>query len=312
MEGTPICVLLDGRDVPEDLRRAPDVRVLRRDDVKPSALRSVFGSLRAKNAALWASPFETFLLLDADSVVWGDLRTVPNFDRFDFVVDSDVEPLRAVMDPELVARHIADFDARAHASRFVNTGAYFGRRNVLDLDEYLGLLRLSTANPGMFYGSQGTFNLMIHRAAERGDLRLERRELQLMTGRASREEVVRRCGFADSRPVVSGAPLVLHWVGSPKPRVREGPTNYFRPMTYFRLEFRRSAHGGRPRRTDLLQLRLEDALCTDWRGTNLRGRWGKVRRRADQRWAAWRVTLRAHVPDGIVSRVNRKPRPPAS
>jgi len=306
MEGTPICVLLDGRRVPEDLRRTPDVVVIRRDELEPRELRSGFGSLRAKNAALWASPFETFLLLDADAVVWGDVRQLADFERFDFVLDNGGEPPRAVMDADLVARTVPGFDARAYESRFVNTGAYFGRRGILDLEYYLELVRLSTTYPGLFYGSQGTFNLMVLHAAERGGLRLEWRELQLMAGRASREELARRCSFTDGGPVVTGDPFVLHWVGSPKPRVREDRSDYFAPMTFFRLEARRAARPeGRSRRADLLRLRLEDALCTDWRGTNARGRLGRLRRRLDQRWAEWRVAVRSRVPDRVVANLRR-------
>jgi len=306
MPATPICVLLDGHQVPDDLRRAPDVVVIRGSELEPRALRAGFGSLRAKDAALWASPFETFLLLDADTVVWGDMRELADFDRFDFVLDSGGEPLRSVMDLELVARHVPDFDARSHAAQFANTGAYFGRRNVLDLEHYLELEGLSTAHPGMFYGSQGTFNLMVFRGAARGELQVERRALQLMSGRTSRDDLIRRCAVADTQPVVSGEPIVLHWVGSPKPRVREGANDYFEPMTHFRLEFRRTARiDARPRRADLLHLRLEDALCTDWRGSNLVGRVARRRRRLRQRWAAWRVALRARVPDRVIETIRR-------
>jgi hypothetical protein len=305
MPGTPICVILDGRRVPADLAQASDVVVIRGEDVVPRELRSGFGSLRAKDAALWASPFETFLLLDADTIVWGDLRELADFERFDFVLDDGGEPLRSVMDPDLVTRHVPEFDARGHAEKFANTGAYFGRRNALDLDDYLELERLSAAYPTMFYGSQGAFNLMVFRGADRGELRVGRRRLQLMTGRIAREELVRRCSVSGSGPVVAGEPFVLHWVGSPKPRVREGHGDYFAPMTYFRLEGRRAAQSGRRRRTDLLRLRLEDALCTDWRGSNLRGRAGRLRRRARQRWASWRVALRARIPDHVVETLRR-------
>jgi hypothetical protein len=305
MQGAPICILLDGDRLPSDLERACDV-VVRRDDLEPRVLRAGFGSLRAKDAVLWASPFETFLLLDADTVVWGDMRELADFDRFDFVVDSAAEPSRSVMALDLVARYVPDFDAGSHTRDFTNTGAYFGRRNILDLEYYLELERLSSSYPGMFYGSQGTFNLMVFSGADQGKLRVEQRELQLMTWRVSREELVRRCPMSEAGPLVTGDPLVLHWVGSPKPRVREGRDDYFAPMTFFRLEARRTARAdARRRRTDLLRLRLEDALCRDWRGTNLRGKYGRFRRRLDQRWASWRVALRARVPDRLVETLRR-------
>jgi hypothetical protein len=89
------------------------------------------------------------------------------------------------MNADLVARTVPGFDARAYESRFVSTGAYFGRRGILDLEHYLELVRLSTTYPGLFYGSQGTFNLMVLHAVERGDKRLEWRELQLASWRVA-------------------------------------------------------------------------------------------------------------------------------
>jgi hypothetical protein len=72
MDETPICVLLDGDDFPDDLA-SYGVIVVRREEVEPRELRELsFGSLKAKNVALWASPFETYLLLDADAVAIDD------------------------------------------------------------------------------------------------------------------------------------------------------------------------------------------------------------------------------------------------
>jgi hypothetical protein len=296
--------MLDGQEFPDELRRTYGVDVLRRDDIHPRALRAGFGSLKAKDAVLWASPFETFLLLDADAVVWGDMRRLACFDRADFVLDAGGEPPHSVMDVAAVVRHVPGVDVESHVEQFANTGAYFGRRGVLDLDDYLELDRLADTYPGMFYGSQGVFNLMVLRAADRGELRLLQRELQVMTGRTVREEVVERFAFVDGQPAVVGDPTVLHWVGSPKPRVRQRGRDYFEPMTYFRREFRRAA-AGRPSGSaaDALRLRLEDALCTDWRGTNVRGRLGRLRRRTGQRYASAKAAVRRRTPDRLVSLV---------
>ena len=309
MGDTPICILLDGDELPDELCETYDVHVVLRDDVEPRELRELsFGSLKAKNTVLWASPFETFLLLDADAVVWGDMRLLADFDRFDFVLDcGGREPLRSVMDVAAVAEHVPGFDAASHAAHFVNSGAYFGRRGVLDLDRYLDLLRLSHEHSGLFYGSQGAFNLMVFAAADEGEIRVQQRELQVMTGRTKREDVVRRFGFSDSKPAVVGDPVVLHWVASPKPRVRQRGRDYFEPMTYFRREFRRAARGGAaPGLAGELRLRFEDITCADWRGSNLRGRLERLRRRSRQRWAQYKVVLRRWAPDWVVATVKRR------
>jgi hypothetical protein len=306
MADTPICVVLDGSGFPRDLRDTYDITVVLARDVEHDALRDLsFGSLRAKNAALWASPFAHFMLIDADAVAWGDMRIRADFKKYDFVLDSGnpgPEYVRRwIMDVDVVACHFPEFDARGNAHRFANTGVWFGRRDLLDLDRYLELVRFSLAHPGTFYADQGLLNFMVFSAADAGALRLGQEHLQVTTGATTREDVARRFDFADGRPQVTGDPVVLHWAGSAKPRVRERGRDYFLPMTYFRLQHRSARRpDGLPRRTDLLRLRLEDALCTDWRGSNLRGRFGRLRRRVDQRWARWRVALRARVPDRVV------------
>jgi hypothetical protein len=139
-----------GRDDPDEDEIAPEVR------------EACFGSARAKNVALWASPFETFLLVDADTIVWGDMRTAADFERYDFVVDRPgVEPTYSVMDVERVAAGFAASTPRGTSGSYVNNGVYFGRRGLLDLECYLDAVRAAREQPGMLYGSQGPFNYML-------------------------------------------------------------------------------------------------------------------------------------------------------
>jgi hypothetical protein len=304
MGDTPICVILDGNRAPADLQRVDGVVVVQRDDVEPKELRDAsFRSPRAKNAALWASPYETFLLLDADTIVWGDMRKLADFDRFDFILDSPGgEPLHSVMDVEQATMCFPDFDSRSHAGEYVNNGVYFGRRGSLDLERYLHALRLARGCPGMFYGSQGSFNYMLFSAADEGTIRLEQRELQVQTGRTDRADVVHRFAFDESEPIIAGDPVVLHWVASAKPRVRAGRNDYFEPMTHFWLEFRRATRsGGSHTLRDSSRLRFEDIACADFRANNVRGRLALMRRRSRRRYAQFRVCVRRQTPDWLVT-----------
>jgi hypothetical protein len=308
MSDTPICVILDGDSTPADLQRVEGITVVRRDEVEPKELRDAsFRSPRAKNAVLWASPYETFLLLDADTIVWGDMRKLADFDRFDFIIDSPgVEPLHSVMDLEQASTCFPDFDSRSHADEYVNNGVYFGRRGTLDLERYLHALRRARDRPGMFYGSQGSFNYMLFSAADEGTIRLQQRELQVQTGRTDRADVVHRFAFDGSVPVVAGDPVVLHWVASAKPRVRAGRHDYFEPMTYFRLEFRRETKPGRSRALlDSSRLRFEDIACADVRAHNVRGRLARMRRRSRSRYAQFRELVRGRTPDWVVTALRR-------
>lgn len=311
LDDTPICVLLDGDADTTDLTSGSGARVIRPAEVEHRELRELsFGSQLTKLTAQWLSPFETYLMLDADAIVWGDIRSHADFDRFDFILDSPMGvdiARRYVMDAEAVSRHFPDFDMTRHLSEYANVGAYFARRGMLGLDEYLELVRLLKSAPGMFYADQGLLNFMVFKAADDGKVRLDQRPLQVTTGDTMREEVVRRFGISDSRPHVVGDPVVLHWVGTPKPRVRERGRDYFAPMTFFRREFRRAARGGGSSATDDLWLRFEDMICTDYRGSNLRGRVAGLRRRARKRYARTRVALRSHTPDRVVAAVRRRP-----
>lgn len=304
MSDTPICVILDGDGTPADLQRVEGITVVRSDEVEPKELRDAsVRSPRAKNAALWASPYETFLLLDADTIVWGDMRKLADFDRFDFIIDSPgVEPLHGVMNVEQASRCFPDFDSRRHAGQYVNNGVYFGRRGTLDLERYLHALRLARARPGMFYGSQGSFNYMLFSAADEGTIRLQQRELQVQTGRTDRADVVHRFAFDGSKPRVVGDPVVLHWVTSAKPRVRAGRHDYFEPMTHFRLEFRRATKpGGSHALRDSFRLRFEDMACADVRANNVRGRLARMRRRSRRRYAQFQQRVRGRTPDWLVA-----------
>jgi hypothetical protein len=192
MDDTPVCFLVDAdrRHVPPGLVDADGARVVCRDDIDPDeAWELSFGSLRAKNLALWYSPFATFMVVDADAVVWGDMRIHADFERFDFVVDSPI------VDPQSVRRSVMDvgadvlspyLDARQHASAYVNK------------------------------------------------------------------------------------------------------------------RFATRTRGGLPATRDTLRLRFEDAACTDFRGTNLRGRWSGLARHTRFRYRALKVHVRRRTPDRIV------------
>jgi hypothetical protein len=313
MEDTPLCLLLDGERVPRDLETVHNLRIIRRSDVDDPELRELsFGGFALKNAVHWIAPFETFLYLDADTVVWGDLRVHCDLERFDFILDAPIgDPVQVrgyVMDAEDVGRRFPRFDARRYVARYVNTGAYFARRGVLERDQYLELLRLSWKEPGLFRGGdQGIFNFMVFSGADAGALRVTHKELQIVTGTTSRETVVRRFAFAEGRPRLVGEPIALHWAGSAKPTVRAGRTDYFEPMTFFRRQFRVALHGhDEPTIWDELRLRSEDMLSSDFRGSNLRGRLNGMRRRWRHRYAQARVGIRAHTPDWMMRSVFRR------
>jgi hypothetical protein len=70
---TPVCLVADGGVEVGDLQREYDVEVLRTEDLADPEMRKVcYGSQHAKLAALWAGPFERFVWMDSDAIMWGD------------------------------------------------------------------------------------------------------------------------------------------------------------------------------------------------------------------------------------------------
>src|SRR5947207_8507520 len=83
----PICLVVDGDFDVCDLKREYDLAVLRVTELPSIEMRKlVCGNYRAKLAALWEGPFEFYVWLDSDAIVWGDftphVRTDVDFQIF--------------------------------------------------------------------------------------------------------------------------------------------------------------------------------------------------------------------------------------
>lgn len=318
MGETPICVLLDGKKALGDLEATYRVLVIHQGEIEHRGLRELRGSTTAKLAALWVAPFETFLFLDADTVVWGNVRQLADLARFDFVVDTPMERPRAlasVMNPEAVSRHFPDFDAHRYLGRCFNSGAFFARRGVLELDRYLELARFSWRHQGVFIADQGLLNFMLFSGLDTEALRIDQRDIQALVADFGLDEFMQRFSFVDGEPEVIDAPAVIHWVGSPgKPTMRDVKGGFFVPMAFFRRQFRIARRdGGELRARDELRLRIEDTLCTDFRGSNVLGRLQNKRRRAARKRhqivARVKTAIRARTPEWVIAKVRNRASP---
>jgi hypothetical protein len=316
MGDTPICLLLDGKSSTRELGETYGLRVLDRAELESRGLGELSGSTKAKLAALWVAPFDRFLFLDADTIVWGDVGRLADLERFDFVLDLPIGTRRsrkAVMDAGAVRRHFPHFDAHRHEEDYVNTGAFFARRGVLELGRYLELVRFSQTHPRVFLNDQGIFNFMVFTGADEGAVRLDHQELQVKVGESELDELAQRFRFSEGHPQVVGAPIVIHWVGTLKPRVRGGADHFFEPMTFFRRQYRLALRRrSEPNALDGIRLRFEDMTCADWRGSNLRGRLRRLRRhtarRSRYRLARVKVAVRSRTPDRVVATLQRRTR----
>ncbi len=83
----PICLVVDGVFDVSDLVKEYDIIPLRLADLpSPNMRKLIGGDYRAKLAAMWEGPFDYYVWLDSDAIVWGDftsqIRTEVDFQIF--------------------------------------------------------------------------------------------------------------------------------------------------------------------------------------------------------------------------------------
>ena len=126
----PICLTVDGDFDVSDLEKEYDLIVLRVSELSSETMRKlVSGSGRAKLAAMWEGPFEFYVWLDSDAIVWGDftpqVRTDVDFQIFwsEISIPADATEIppwlpHFYFDPQKLKRFDPEFDWRGHAVFF--------------------------------------------------------------------------------------------------------------------------------------------------------------------------------------------------
>lgn len=197
--------------------------------------------------ALWESPFENFLLLDADICVWGDIVKDVGWQNYDVVVD---QPLYTYKEKDINdwffdiprLREIdKEFNPVEFGNRYCCPGVYFFKRGCLDLEWYKELTRLNKQNEALFkYGDMGMFNYMVLKSFKQGRLTLKNHPIQHICADYKKSETQKTFPFINDKPLVKEA-RAIHYVGDWKPYIKN-PISYHQPMTYFRELYYKTAH----------------------------------------------------------------------
>lgn len=241
MGNVPICLLVDGNFPVDSIARAYNTLVIHRKDVKNPLLatRSTGWGL-TKMIAFWESPFQHFLLLDADTCVWGDVSMYADFKSYDAIVDipcyaySKETISEYFFDVKQIKMLFPEFNYQDHP--YVCTGVIFGKKNMFSIDEYKHILDLKDKYPTLFkYGEMGFLNFMLFRAKQESRLKVGAVDTQYIVTDFDFEETKNRFTI-NEKPVLNNAPTVIHWAGGGKP-VKSNTHVYSEPMTYFRKRF---------------------------------------------------------------------------
>lgn len=246
----PICLTVDGDFEVSDLEKEYDLIVLRVSELSSETMRNlVSGSGRAKLAAMWEGPFEFYVWLDSDAIVWGDftphVRTDADFQVFwsEISIPADATEIpwwlpHYYFEPQKLRRFDAEFDWRGHA--YFSSGAFACKRDVIPFEKWLEAELWGRETPGLFgdFYEQPLLNYFVHSMAKRGELKVAMSDLQHISGHHGVDELKQDC--ADSNwhfPKEVRRPRVAHFCGR-KPFLFDRQS-YSRPFTIARLEHHR-------------------------------------------------------------------------
>jgi hypothetical protein len=248
MPGVATCLLLDGDADTSDAENTYGCKVLKRKDIKNDWLRNnSFGWSITKMIALWESPFENFLLLDADICLWGDIVKEVDWQNYDVVLD---QPLyryneEAINTWFFDTVRLKELDKEFIPSKFENRyccpGVYFFKKGCLDLELYKELTRLNKENPNFFkFGDMGMFNYMVLKSFEKGRIKLKNHPIQHICPDYTKKETKKIFPFINGVPAITQA-RAIHYNGDWKP-YRKNILSYHQPMTFFRELFYKEAY----------------------------------------------------------------------
>ena len=142
----PICLIADGDVDVSDLEQEYDLIVLRIDELPSQKMREMIGgSYRVKLAAMWEGPFEHYVWMDSDAIVWGDftdqVRTDLDFQIFwpEISIPADADEVpdwlpHFYFDLDRVEKFDPEFEWRGHP--YFSAGVYACRRNVISYEEW--------------------------------------------------------------------------------------------------------------------------------------------------------------------------------
>jgi len=251
----PICLVVDGTFDVSDLEKEYALIVLRVPELpSPEMRKLISGNPRAKLAAMWEGPFEFYVWMDSDAIVWGDftpqIRSDLDFQIFwseiSIPPDASVIPdwLRHFyFDPDKLRRFDPEFKWQGRA--YFSDGVFACKRNAIPMEKWIEALSWKSKAPELWakdFYCMPVMNYLVHAMAQKGDLKVGIVDLQHIWAHHGKDELEQDC--IDSGwhfPKTINRPKVAHFCGR-KPFLSD-LKSYSRPFTIARLEHYRRNHG---------------------------------------------------------------------
>jgi hypothetical protein len=247
----PFCLIADGEfDVSQIIDAYPEIHILRTTEIDDPFIRQYcIGNPRAKLAALWHGPFERFIYLDSDAIIWGDIMARLNWTDEDFLVfwpEATEDAHRSWMseyyfDVDSLLRKDPDFSWRRHP--YFSSGAFASRRHAITKAQWLVCEQWREENPHLFSWTrdQGILNYLVFSGSDRKHLKVGQRDLQWIPVHRGISESKHKL-YTSLRSFPENVPVawIVHFCGS-KPDVHR-MSSYSRPFTASKLQFYGTIH----------------------------------------------------------------------
>jgi hypothetical protein len=243
----PICLILDGDFDVSDLKTEYNLVILRISELPSNKMRElVSGNPRAKHAAMWEGPFEFYVWLDSDAIVWGNFTPQVSTDIDFQIFWSDIDiPTDAteiprwlphfLFDPQKLRKLDPEFEWRGNA--YFSAGVFACKRDVIPFERWMEAELWGKEIPGLFgdFSDQPLLNYFVHSMTQRGEIQTTVSDLQHIPVQHGKEELMKDCNGAGWHfPAKICRPRVAHFCGR-KPLLSD-PKAYSRPFTVARLE----------------------------------------------------------------------------
>lgn len=249
MPDVPLCLLVDGDFDLEGVPEAYDTRVIKREHIQNDFLKNnSFGWGKTRLISFWESPYEKFLIVDADTIIWGDVRELANFQDYDFLIDKpeyeySINDLNKwFFDTDEIGKHFPTFDYMNNP--YVCPAVLFGTKNIIPIKEYEIISDFIKSYPNIFkFGDMGFLNYLLFDLSKQKRIRLTSSDIQYIACDFDPDETRKRFRFENEEPLINGLSTVIHWPGEKKP-LQKNPYGYYKydePMTFFRKQYLRDS-----------------------------------------------------------------------
>ena len=216
MGNIPITLLADGSNTDtSELERLPNVNRMVAQEVLDEETARLFSGFWIKLIVFWKSPYERFLVVDADTLIWGDIRSYAKLDEFDLIAVRRFATTPKVESEKDLERSAFDVDAMKkydpsdwRGQPLSPAGAFFGRRGAFTKEELIELRRLDCWRNY----DNGLFNYLIWRSTLRGKPRVTGLPFHLFPADPDSPPEDRFLPREGNRPAI------IHWI-TKKPKL---------------------------------------------------------------------------------------------